>query len=425
MSASLVVGSQWGDEGKAKVIDYLSKNIDIIVRYQGGANAGHTVVVDGKEYIFHLVPSGIIYPNTVCIIGNGVVLDPEYFLEECDGLVEKGFPIYKQLFISDSCHLILPFHKTIDELREANSQPGEKIGTTKKGIGICYSDKMNRIGIRAGDLFEEDSLKARIKTLVDRKNEELVKLYGVKACTYQEVLDKLKYFYDRAGHLIINTSYYLNKELKKGKRVLLEGAQGTGLDIDFGTYPYVTSSNPTSGGAIVGSGIGFNYLEKVYGISKAYTTRVGEGPFPTEIFDKNGEVIRKKGHEYGATTGRPRRCGWFDTEMVKYSAMVNGMTELVLTKIDILSEFDKIPVAVGYEINGKKLEHFPSHGLEKVKVVYEEMPGWKTDIKGINEFDKLPSECQNYIKYIEKLIEIPIKIISTGPGREETIVIED
>lgn len=422
MSASLVVGSQWGDEGKAKVIDYLSKDIDIIVRYQGGANAGHTVVVDGKEYIFHLVPSGIIYPNTVCVIGNGVVLDPDYFLEECDELVKKGFPIYEQLLISDSCHLILPFHKKIDELREANCTPGEKIGTTKKGIGICYSDKMNRIGLRAGDIFDEESLKNKVKTLVDRKNDELEKLYGVATYTYKEILDKLKYFYDKAGHLIRNTSFYLNQELKKGKKVLLEGAQGTGLDIDFGTYPYVTSSNPTTGGAIGGSGIGFNFLEKVYGISKAYTTRVGEGPFPTELFDGNADIIREKGHEFGATTGRPRRCGWFDTEMVKYSAMVNGMTELVLTKIDILSEFDQIPVAVGYERNGKKIDHFPSYGLDKVEVVYEELPGWKSNIKGINEFGKLPSECQDYIKYIEKLIEIPIKIVSTGPGREETII---
>ncbi|HMV79006.1 MAG TPA: adenylosuccinate synthase [Leptospiraceae bacterium] len=424
MPAELVVGAQWGDEGKAKVIDYLSKDTDIIVRYQGGANAGHTVVVGKNKYVFHLVPSGVIYPKTQCVIGNGVVLDPEFFLEECDHLTKEGFDVYKKTFISDACHLLLPFHRTIDSLIESSSEPGKKIGTTKRGIGVCYADKMMRVGLRAGDILEDDTLEDRLKHAVDLKNKTLNKLYGETPASYKEILDQLKHFRDKAGHMIINTAYYLNEQLKQGKFVLLEGAQGTGLDVDFGTYPYVTSSNSTTGGAISGTGISYHYLGKVYGISKAYATRVGEGPFPTELFGEEGDRMRKLGSEFGATTGRPRRCGWFDTEMIKHAIRVNGMSTLVLTKIDILSDYDKIPVGVGYEINGKKLNFLPSHGMEKVKVIYEELPGWKSDITGINEFSKLPASCRDYINFLTKQIGIPIGIISTGPDRNDTIVCE-
>lgn len=424
MPADLVVGAQWGDEGKAKVIDYLSKDIDIIVRYQGGANAGHTVVVDGKKYVFHLIPSGVIYPNTTCIIGNGVVLDPEFFLKECISLQNEGFDVFNKTFISDGCHLILPFHQAIDSTLESNSLPGEKIGTTKRGIGICYADKMMRTGLRAGDLLDDSILKNKLKMIVQRKNQTLTKLYGLPPASFEDIYEKLRAFRDRARKMIINTPYYLNQELKKGKRVLLEGAQGTGLDVDFGTYPFVTSSNSTTGGAITGSGISFHHLKQVYGISKAYTTRVGEGPFPTELFDEEAERMRTLGHEFGATTGRPRRCGWFDVEMIKHSVRVNGMTSLVLTKIDILSNYDKIPVGIGYEINGKRLEYLPTSGLENVKVIYEELPGWKSNITGINRFEDLPALCKDYILYLQKMIEVPIHIISTGPDRIHTIINE-
>lgn len=422
MPAELVVGAQWGDEGKAKVIDYLSKDTDIIVRYQGGANAGHTVVVDGKKYIFHLVPSGVIYPNTICVIGNGVVLDPFFFLQECADLSSQGFDVFGKIFISDACHILLPFHQKIDSLIETSSAPNEKIGTTKRGIGICYADKIMRTGLRAGDLLDKETLQQKLKGIVERKNEILVKLYNTDTIDYKELYEKLCHFVDKVGHLIINTSYYLNQELKKGKHILLEGAQGTCLDIDFGTYPYVTSSNSTTGGALSGTGISYYYLKRVYGISKAYTTRVGEGPFPTELFGEEGEKIRSLGQEYGATTGRPRRCGWFDVEVIRHASRVNGLTDLVLTKIDVLSNLDVIPVGVGYELNGRKLEYFPSQNLHKVKVIYEELAGWKENICGINKFEDLPANCQKFIKFLESKVEVPISVISTGPDRIHTII---
>jgi adenylosuccinate synthase len=424
MPADLVIGAQWGDEGKAKVIDYLSKEIDIIVRYQGGANAGHTVVVHGKKYIFHLVPSGIIYPNAICVIGNGVVLDTEYLLKECEALEQEGFDVYNKLYISDACHIILPPHGIIDAHRERNSSPSTKIGTTGKGIGICYADKMMRIGIRVGDLLDEEVLKEKLKFFLSKKNDELVKLYHVEPVSFEQAYNNLICFRDKFKSRIINTSYYLHNELMKGKEVLLEGAQGVGLDIDFGTYPYVTSSNPTTGGALSGSGIGFQFLKRIYGISKAYTTRVGEGPFPTEVFGEEAERIREIGNEYGSTTGRPRRCGWFDVEMIKHSVRLCGINYLVITKIDVLSDYDKIKVGVGYELNGKKLEHMPSSGLENVKVIYEELEGWKSDIAGISDFNQLPKKCQDYIEFLNKQIGVPIRIISTGPDRKDTIFME-
>ncbi len=420
MPANLVVGAQWGDEGKAKVIDFLSKDTDIIVRYQGGANAGHTVVVQGKKYVFHLVPSGIIYDNTVCVIGNGVVLDPEYFLKECDELDQSGFRVGDKLRISDACHILLPYHRMIDEVREGATTG--KIGTTKKGIGMCYADKMMRIGLRAGDLLDHETLKKKLSYILEVKNQELVKYYDLEPVKLGEILEKLKIFSDRVGKNIINTPHYLNQELKLGKRVLLEGAQGTGLDIDFGTYPYVTSSNPTTGGAIAGSGVNFRYLKEVIGITKAYATRVGEGPFPSEILGEKAEVLRKLGGEYGSTTGRPRRCGWFDVEMIKFAVSINGISSLVLTKIDVLSHYDSIPVVLGYELKGKRLAHFPSHGLEDVKPIFGEYKGWKDDIAGINEFSKLPPACQSYIKSLQELVETKISIVSTGPDRDHTII---
>ncbi|MDF3819044.1 adenylosuccinate synthase [Leptospira sp. 96542] len=424
MPANLVVGAQWGDEGKAKVIDYLSKDTDIIVRYQGGANAGHTVVVGGKKYIFHLVPSGIIYDNTVCVIGNGVVLDPEYFLKECADLEGNGFNVKDKVLISDSCHILLPYHRLIDEAREAGSAPERKIGTTKKGIGMCYADKMLRNGVRAGDLLDKENLKRKLTHILEVKNQELVKYYDLEPVNVNEMYEFLLDFADKMGKNIINTTYYLNSELQKGKRVLLEGAQGTGLDIDFGTYPYVTSSNPTTGGALAGSGVSFRYLQDVIGITKAYATRVGEGPFPSEILGEAGDVLRKLGGEYGSTTGRPRRCGWFDVQMIKHANIVNGINTLVLTKIDVLSHYDSIPVVIGYELKGKKLDYFPSQGLEDVKPLFADFKGWKDDISGINQFSKLPEKCQSYIKSLQELVDTKFCIVSTGPDRDHTIVMD-
>ena len=424
MPASLVVGAQWGDEGKAKVIDFVSNDIDIIVRYQGGANAGHTVIVDGKKYVFHLVPSGVIYPNTTCVIGNGVVLDPQSFLSECDDLEKSGFPVYNRIFISDACHLIFPLHQLIDSSREAGANEDQKIGTTKRGIGICYADKMMRVGLRAGDILDDNALQKKLKNFLDVKNSELKKYYGLQEVSYDETLKNLRAFRERAGHLIINTSWYLNEALGKGKKILLEGAQGTGLDIDFGTYPYVTSSNPTTGGALIGTGINFRHITDVIGIVKAYTTRVGEGPFPTELFGEAGEKLRTAGGEFGATTGRPRRCGWFDAEMIRHSVRVNGINTLALTKIDVLSDYDTIPVGIGYELNGQRLNYFPSQNLENVKVLYKEFPGWKEDISGVTKYSDLPEKCKSYIKGLEELTGVPARIISTGPDRADTIAQE-
>ncbi|HMW61661.1 MAG: adenylosuccinate synthase [Leptospirales bacterium] len=421
MSAALVVGTQWGDEGKAKVIDYLSSKIDFIVRYQGGANAGHTVVVDGETYIFHLIPSGILYPNAVCVIGNGVVLDPEAFRDEVRALARRNIEAKERVIISDACHLVLPLHRIIDAHRE-NAAGEKKIGTTKRGIGICYGDKTMRIGLRAGDVLHADRLRDRLGHILEIKNYELKNLYRLPEVEFNALYEDLLAFGNEIRGMVKNTSLLLNENLAKGKTVLLEGAQGTGLDIDFGTYPYVTSSNTTTGGAIAGSGIDFRFLKTVTGISKAYVSRVGEGPFPTELFGAEVEKLRELGHEYGATTGRPRRCGWFDVELVRHAARVNGLTEIALTKIDVLSAYDTIKIGVGYKRGGEKLPAFPTDGyLEGVEVVYEEMPGWKKEIGHVLKYSDLPPECCKYIRRLEELCEVPIKLVSVGPGREHTI----
>ena len=420
MSATLVVGTQWGDEGKAKVVDYLSEKADIIVRYQGGANAGHTVIVDGKKYIFHLVPSGIMYPDKKCVIGNGVVLDMEAFLQECDKLEQTGISVYNQVLVSESCHILFPFHKLIDQSLEDSTEL--KIGTTKKGIGICYSDKILRKGFRVGDLFV-GNLKDRLKEIFDIKNEELSKFYGInEKLDFEHFYQVAVQFSNKMKENIINCSYFLNNAMQKGGKVLLEGAQGCGLDIDFGTYPYVTSSNPSTGGAITGTGISYHYLKNVIGITKAYSTRVGEGPYPTELLGLDAEKLRKIGHEFGATTGRPRRCGWFDVELIKHSARVNGLNSLALTKLDVLSEYDKIPVAIGYEKNGKKLDYFPSYDLDNVKPIYQEFDGWKEDIFGIQKVESLPDKCRSYVQKLSELTNLKISLISTGPDRNDTII---
>ncbi|MCB1201505.1 MAG: adenylosuccinate synthase [Leptospiraceae bacterium] len=421
MSANLIVGTQWGDEGKAKVIDFLAEETDIVVRYQGGANAGHTVKVGDKKYIFHLIPSGILYPNTICVLGGGMVIDPEALFEELEELHKQGIETKERIRIADNAHLLLPYHKIIDAKREDSAASGQKIGTTRRGIGVCYGDKVNRWGIRVGDLFSKTFFQDRLPSLMQNKSKILTQLYEAEAINLDEMRTYLEKLKERLQGMLINSSYYLNLELASGKRVLLEGAQGTMLDLDYGTYPFVTSSNPTTGGALSGSGISFNHLEEVIGITKAYTTRVGEGPFPTESFDEYGEKLREIGQEFGSTTGRPRRCGWFDVEVIRHSARINGLTSLALTKLDVLDDFDTIKVGVGYEIDGKRVSYFPSYDVENIKVIYEEFPGWKESITDCKNLHELPKNARKYIQALEKFCGVPIHWVSVGPKRESTI----
>ncbi len=421
MSCMVIIGTQWGDEGKAKMIDFFSATADIIIRYQGGANAGHTVVANGVKHVFHLIPSGILHADKVCLIGNGVVLDPDQLIAELDSLERQGIDAKPRLLISESAHLILPYHKIFDEVMEESRS--NKIGTTKRGIGPCYADKALRIGIRVGDLFDDEFLTARVKTALDMKNPQLEKIYKRPPVSESDILASLREFRDRIQGNVINTQHYIYQAIKKNKKILLEGAQGVALDIDHGTYPYVTSSNTTIGGALTGTGLSPFNIDRIVGITKAYVTRVGEGPFPTEDSGEDGNILRKRGDEYGSTTGRPRRCGWFDVEVMKYSKSVNGLTSLALTKLDVLSGFKKIKVSVAYEINGKKLEHFPSSGHHRIKPVYENLDGWTEDISACRSFEELPSAAKTYIGFISKSLDIPISVVSVGPDRSNTFLL--
>lgn len=420
MSCTVVIGTQWGDEGKAKMIDYYSRNADIIVRYQGGANAGHTVVVNGKKHVFHLIPSGILHEGKECVVGNGVVVDPVQLVQEFDLLEKEGLQIRDRIYISDAAHLILPYHKAVDAAME--EVRSNKIGTTKRGIGPAYADKCLRTGIRIGDIFDDDFLKERLATALKFKNLQLEHCYNKETFTIDEMMDLLVEFRERVADMIRNTPYFLHTSLSEGKKILLEGAQGNGLDIDHGTYPYVTSSNPTIGGALMGSGLNYSAISEVVGITKAYITRVGEGPFPTEEVGEKGDMIREKGGEYGATTGRPRRCGWFDVELLKHTARINGLTSIALTKMDVLSGQEKIKVAVGYTVEGKNLDYFPSSLQHKVTPRYQELEGWKEDISECKSYDDLPSAAKEYIAFIEKAVGVPVSIVSVGPDRMNTFV---
>ncbi len=419
MGCNVVIGTQWGDEGKAKVIDYYSKDSDIVVRYQGGPNAGHTVVANGKKYIFHLIPSGMLHEEKICVIGNGVVVDPDQLIAEMDLLEKEGYNVKNRLIISDSAHLIIPYHKALDSAMEESAN--KKIGTTKRGIGPCYSDKCLRIGIRIGEIFEKDLLKRRAEEALSNKNLQLSKIYSASEFKLDEILEILNRFRERIEGMVTNTQYYLHKSLEEGKQILLEGAQGNALDIDHGTYPFVTSSNPTIGGALLGTGLNSFLIDEIIGITKAYVTRVGEGPFPTEDVGDDGERLRKIGAEFGSTTGRPRRCGWFDVELMKHAKRINGLTTIALTKLDVLSGFPKIKVATGYKLDGKKIEHFPSMMIERVKPVYEELDGWEEDITACKTFDELPKNAKKYVNYIENSLDLKASMISVGPERESTI----
>ncbi len=425
MPGLAIVGSQWGDEGKGKVIDYLAEKADMVVRGQGGNNAGHTVVIGDKKYALHLIPSGVLNKGAVNIIGNGVVFDPEGFFKELEDLEKDGVDTTK-IYVSDRAHIVFPYHKLLDGLYEA-ARGKEDIGTTKKGIGPCYMDKIERSGIRTCDMLDEKIFREKLSAQIDRKNEIISKLFGEKPVDKQEMIETYTEYARRLKPYIRDTGVMVYESLKRGEKVLFEGAQGSLLDIDLGTYPYVTSSHPTSGGFTTGSGIGAGSFNEVLGITKAYTTRVGKGPFVTEEDNETGDKIRELGHEYGVTTGRPRRCGWFDAVVVKYSARINGMTGLALMLLDVLGDFETIKLCHQYDFDGEKIDNFPARLeiVEECKPVYRELPGWMCDISGCRSYEELPEAAKNYIKAIEETTGIPVKIVSVGPRRDQTIIREN
>jgi len=425
MPAIVLLGAQWGDEGKGKATDLLGDRVDYVVRYQGGNNAGHTVVIGDQKYALHLLPSGILSPNVIPVIGNGVVIDPAVLLTEIKGLNERGIDTSK-LKISTNAHLITPYHRTIDKVSE-RFLGKSKIGTTGRGIGPAYADKINRIGIRVQDLFDPSILKQKIEAALHDKNQILIKVFNRKGITVDEVLDEYLGYAQILKPYVADTALLLDQALKSGKNVLLEGSQGTLLDVDHGTYPFVTSSNPAAGGASTGSGIGPTKITRVIGILKAYTTRVGSGPFPTELFDEDGEALRKIGGEVGVTTGRNRRCGWFDAPIARYAVRVNGLTDFFLTKLDVLTGWEKIPVCVAYEVDGVRVEELPASQTDfhHAKPIYEYLPGWKENISKAKSVDDLPNNAKEYVKFLEKVSGAPISAIGVGPGRDETIVVRD
>ncbi|MSP64110.1 MAG: adenylosuccinate synthase [Ignavibacteria bacterium] len=421
MPVTIIVGTQWGDEGKGKIVDQISKNINIVARYQGGANAGHTIIVDEKEVVLHLIPSGIFHPHVTCVIGNGVVLDPVALMQEIKMVESLGVKIGNRLRISHNAHLIMPYHKLLDSLREQSST---KIGTTGRGIGPAYIDKYMRTGIRVVDLLDRNTLREKLISNLEEKNKLLKNIYSTKELDVEEMIRTYQDFDKKIDSYVTDTSQFLNNELRKGKKVLAEGAQGSLLDVDHGTYPFVTSSNPTSGGACTGLGIPPTSVTKIIGIVKAYSTRVGNGPFPTELENEIGEKLRSIGHEFGATTGRPRRCGWLDIFSLNYSLKINGVDEIALTKLDVLSSFEEILICTGYEVNGKMIANFPTdiRTLDNAKPIFTSFKGWRDDITGIKKFILLPKECRKYIRAIEKLTNTKITFVSVGPRRSQTII---
>ncbi|MBS9534481.1 adenylosuccinate synthase [Mycobacterium sp. M1] len=426
MPAIVVIGAQWGDEGKGKATDLLGERVQWVVRYQGGNNAGHTVVLPtGENFALHLIPSGVLTPHVTNVIGNGVVVDPGVLLDELAGLEDRGVDT-SRLLISADAHLLMPYHVAIDKVTERYAG-SKKIGTTGRGIGPCYQDKIARIGIRVADVLDEESLAQKIEAALEFKNQVLVKIYNRKALEPDEVLADLLTQAEGFKHRIADTALLLGAALDRGENVLLEGSQGTLLDVDHGTYPYVTSSNPTAGGAAVGSGIGPTRITAVMGILKAYTTRVGSGPFPTELFDEHGEYLSKTGGEVGVTTGRQRRCGWFDAVIARYATRVNGITDYFLTKLDVLSSLETVPVCVGYTVDGKRTDEIPMTQSEFARAVpvYEELPGWWEDISHARTFDDLPAKARDYVQRLEELAGAQISCIGVGPGREQTIVVRD
>lgn len=422
MSVTIVVGGQWGDEGKGKIVDLLSNHADIVARYQGGANAGHSIVLKGERYVLHLIPSGILHPQTTCIIGNGVVLDPEVLFQEIEFLASKGINVSGRLLISHRAHLIMPYHKLLDQAQEDQSAL-EKIGTTGRGIGPAYVDKVNRSGIRIVDLLDQDTLIHKIQMNINQKNQILEKIYQRERLDAEMIMQQYLSFDKKMDSFITDTSIFLNEAIRNNKRILIEGAQGTFLDIDFGTYPYVTSSNPIAGGACIGLGIGPTRIDQVIGIVKAYTTRVGHGPFPTEFSEQMSQQMRELGAEFGSTTGRPRRCGWFDAVMVSYATKINGFDYLALTKLDVLDSLAEIKICIAYNLGQKRITNFPADikTLENCIPEYITIPGWNTSTQHVRTYHDLPINAKRYVELLEKIIGIPIAVISVGPDREQTI----
>lgn len=419
MPAVVLVGAQWGDEGKGKITDYLADEADCIVRYQGGSNAGHTVELDHQKFMLHLIPSGILHPEKICVIGNGVVVDLGKLIEEIDGLHQRGMST-DNLRISSRASVVMPYHKKLDEIEDRTHQ----IGTTKRGIGPTYADKISRVGFRISDLLRAGQFMERFTAEVSMKNRLIKEFYGEPGFDLDDMYGQLMKQIDLVRHYVTDTSLLVHTALRDGKKVLFEGAQGTLLDIDHGTYPYVTSSNPTAGGACIGAGIGPTEIGRVIGIAKAYTTRVGEGPFPTEQLDETGEFLRQRGAEFGTTTGRPRRCGWLDAVILRYAARINGLTDLAITKLDVLDAFPVVKICVGYHCRGELLKEFPenNHILQDCKPEYIEMPGWQQDISGITEYADLPVAAQDYIRVIEELTGVKQALLAVGPKRNQTIV---
>ena len=430
MASVVVVGTQWGDEGKGKVVDLLTKYADCIVRFQGGNNAGHTLVVDGQKYVFHIIPSGILYEDKTCMIGNGVIIDPGVLLEEMDELSEKGLPVTpERLMISERAHLIMPYHKMLDHAREASLSKGKKIGTTGRGIGPCYMDKVGRIGIKAGDFLDPDQFMDKLKSNIEEKNFYLTKQYNAEPASFDEIKAQFEGYAEKLTPFIGNVSVALDTARKGGKNILFEGAQGTQLDIDHGTYPFVTSSNTIAGNACIGSGFGPAHIDEVIGILKAYTTRVGAGPFPTELpeGDPIGDELQKKGGEFGATTGRRRRCGWLDMVVAGDAVRLNGLTGLAITKLDVLSGQPKLKIARKYMVEGEEYSCMPGN-IRKTSIaqpVYEEVDGWDEDITGVRALEDLPQQARDYVRRIEDIAGVSPVIVSVGPDREETLLLRN
>jgi len=425
MPAIVLVGAQWGDEGKGKATDLLGSRVEAVVKFNGGNNAGHTIVVKGEKYALHLLPSGILTPGCAPVIGNGVVIDLGVLFEEIDGLQARGVDT-SALVVSNSAHVIPSYNRTLDKVTE-RFLGSSRIGTTGRGIGPTYADKMARVGIRVQDLFDEDVLRAKVSGALNLKNQILVKIYNRKAVDVESVVAELRGYAERLRPMVTDTSLLLDRMLSEGKTVVLEAGQATLLDVDHGTYPFVTSSNATAGGACTGSGIPPTRISRVIAVVKAYTTRVGEGPFPTELLDESGERLRQAGAEFGTTTGRPRRCGWFDAPVARYAARINGVTDFVLTKLDVLTGLDEVPVCVAYDVDGVRHDELPTNQPEFARAVpvYESLPGWSEDISAARTLDDLPRNARDYVAALEKMINAPISAIGVGPGRDETIAVRD
>lgn len=423
MPSLVVVGTQWGDEGKGKIVDILSSSADLVARFQGGANAGHTVVVDSQEFILHLIPTGILHPQSICVLGNGVVVDPKVLLSEADELKERGIGVDGRVLISEAAHITMPYHKLFDEAKEVRRE-SRRLGTTHRGIGPTYTDKTGRVGIRAVDLLYFDVFESKLRANLEEKNFMLGNYFDYKKASGDQILEDYRGYAERMKGWITDTSKVVNKFISDGKRVLFEGAQGALLDVDFGTYPFVTSSNTTAGGACTGVGVGPCMIDDVLGVTKAYTTRVGAGPFPTEFADELEEKMRMKGKEYGATTRRPRRCGWFDALLVRRSVRVSGIQKVAITKLDVLDGMEKLQICTGYRYKGSVMSEFPFQTaiLDECEPVYESMDGWSEPTRSVRKFEDLPPQARKYLEKIEELIEVEIAAVSVGPRRDEVII---